>query len=136
MVSHSEPAPTPSERPTVPIPDEEGAPEVWAATWDVGGLKQLSLRLHGRAKVIPVQDWRVLARAGRSTIVLLDACAREVDLLRAAEALEGSKATIVVWGANREIRAELARAVGTRHWMHIPLDTTPTQLAEMLSSMF
>lgn len=127
--------PTPMERPTVPVAEPPGR-EVWAATWDLGGLRQLSLRLHGRAKVVPVQDWRALSRATKSTIVLLDACAREIDLMRAASALEGTGAMVVVWGGDSSLRMELARDPSTRRWMHVPTDTTPVELAEMLSSMF
>ena len=119
----------------MPVSEPRGR-EVWAATWDLGGLRQLSLRLHGRAKVVPVQDWRVLSKADGMTIVLLDACAREIDLMRAASALEDTGAMVVVWGGDATLRMELARDPSTRRWMHIPADTTPIELAEMLSSMF
>ena len=125
---------TRSERPTEPLPAT--GREVWAATWDVGGLRRLSLRLHGRAHVVPVDDIRSLALANSSIIVLLDACAPGVDVIEAVPLLHGTQAMVVVWGASPQLREELAEEASTRSWMHVPHDTTPQELAEVLSSLF
>ncbi|MEM9066958.1 MAG: hypothetical protein AAGE52_00590 [Myxococcota bacterium] len=123
------------ERSTSPIPPASGR-EVWVATWDVGGLRRLRLRLHGRADVRPVDDLRMLARANGSVTVVLDACAPGVDALEAAPLLNGSYAMVIVWGASPELREALAAEPGTRGWMHVPNDTTSRELAEILSSLF
>ncbi len=111
------------------------AREVWVASWDVGCLQRLSLRLRGHARVVVLKDADKLARAGHSTLVLLDACAPGIDIVGAAPRLAGSSATVVVWGGSGELRGQLAEEPGTDCWVFIPQDTHAHQLAELLSSM-
>ena len=122
-----------SDRPTDLLPAPE--PEVWAATWDTGGIRRLSFRLQGRAKVVPLRDLSSLPLASPATVVLLDACAPGIDLLEAAPLLVGTRATVVVWGASASLRELIRREPGTRNWLHVPQDTTPRELAEVLGSL-
>ncbi|HJL05914.1 MAG TPA: hypothetical protein RMH85_11300 [Polyangiaceae bacterium LLY-WYZ-15_(1-7)] len=143
-MAHSEPPPRVSERPASRAPSGRPTRELhphsgrqlWVASWDLGGLQQLGLRLHGRATVTPVRDPAALRFATAETIVLLDACAPEIDALAAARTLVATRATVVVWGADAQLKATLAREENTRRWVHVPTDTTPAELAEILASLF
>jgi hypothetical protein len=108
---------------------------VWLATWDLGALQALGLRLHGRAKVMPARDTQVFARADEQTLVILDAQAPGLDLSEAAEVLLGTQATTVVWGASPAQRRALAASPGTRQWVHVPLETSARELAELVATM-
>lgn len=121
----------------MPVPHgaPAGQPVVQVASWDLGALRALGLRLHGRATVIPAREVRTLMGMPETTLVVLDAQAPELDLLDAAETLLSSMATVVVWGASRAQRAALASAPGTRRWVHVPAETSARELAELVSTM-
>lgn len=108
---------------------------VQVASWDLGALRALGLRLHGRASVVPVRDVRALTRVSSTTLVVLDAQAPELDLHDAAETLLASRATVVVWGASRALRDTLSKTHGTRGWVHVPAETSARELAELVSTM-
>ncbi len=118
--------------PHEPVPRE---PEVWFATWDLGALQALGLRLLGRARVIPARDAHALAAARAEVLVVVDAQAPGIDLVEAAKTLLGKPATTVVWGAGPSQRHALSALPGTRRWMHVPLETSARELAELLATM-
>ena len=70
-------------------------------------------------------------------MILLDACAPAIAPLEVATQLGASARTltVVVWGATRGLRAELAQNETTHRWLHIEQDTTSRQLAELLASL-
>ncbi len=120
--------------------EDPALPLVVVSSTDPGGLQRLSLRLYGRARVVPVRsplDLRRLARKHVDCIVLLDAAAPELDPLDAATALGvlGPRA-VVVWGAAPALREDLAEAKTTGQWIHVGIDTEAAELAELLSSLF
>jgi hypothetical protein len=127
--------PPPSRRVTARIVPTRQGPEVWLASWDLGALQSLGLRLHGRARVLPARDPRVLARADEQVLVVLDAQAPGLDLHEAAEVLLGTQATTVVWGASPGQRKALAELPGTRRWVHVPLETSARELAELVATL-
>ncbi|MCA9616102.1 MAG: hypothetical protein KC586_25275, partial [Myxococcales bacterium] len=69
------------------------------------------------------------------TLVILDAQAPGLDLVEAAEVLLGTMATTVVWGAGPNQRKALAALPGTRRWVHVPLETSARELAELVATM-
>ncbi|MEZ4253573.1 MAG: hypothetical protein R3B99_35645 [Polyangiales bacterium] len=128
--------PPPSRRITARIqPALREGPEVWLASWDLGALQSLGLRLHGRARVMPARSAKVFSRADERTLVILDAQAPGLDLVEAAEVLLGTMATTVVWGAGPSQRKALAALPGTRRWVHVPLETSARELAELVATM-
>lgn len=139
-VSRSDPpraleSPAPSRRVTARLVPTRQEPEVWLASWDLGALQSLGLRLHGRARVLPARDPRVFARADELVLVVLDAQAPGLDLHEAAEVLLGTQATTVVWGASPSQRKSLAELPGTRRWIHVPLETSARELAELVATL-
>lgn len=111
-----------------------GAREVRVASVDRGGIQRLQLALHGIARVsvaMHVSDLWTL-RAG--DVAILDACTPSIRLEEAARALEGSSATVVVWGAESGHRDRLQGRHGKR-WLFIPQDTSPRELAEIVGAM-
>lgn len=114
---------------------------VLVSTLDVGGLRRLKVRLHGRSEVILVRDpvtlWKE-ARRRESLVVLVDACAPAIEPTEIATRLGSlsDRCTVVVWGATRELRERLAKRENTHRWMHIDEGTTPQQLAELIASLF
>lgn len=146
--------PSPSERPTLEIvtdgatrtttrPAERteavGAlPTVLVCTADPGALQRLSLRLFGRATVHVVREVRTLKRQARVSercAVVLDCAAPEIDPLDAASALRAvGTPPVVVWGAAPATKAELSAFADSARWVHVGIDTTPEELAELISS--
>jgi len=122
-----------SDRPTEPLPPP--GPEVWVATWDVGGMRRLSVRLQGRARVVPLRELSTLTLATPSTVVLLDACAPGLDPREAAPLVDGTGATVVVWGASAQLRRQLRGQPGAASWLHVPADTSSQELAEILGGL-
>lgn len=84
---------------------------------------------------MPARDARVLAKADDEVLVILDAQAPGLDLVEAAEILLGTQATTVVWGASPSQRRALAELPGTRRWVHVPLETSARELAELVATM-
>ena len=117
----------------------EATPVVVASSCDPGGLQRLTLRLYGRARVVPVRTTLQLKREARihpDCVVVLDAAAPELDPQLAARALGLiAPRAVLVWGATAETRTRLAEQPVTSAWIHVGLETTPRELAELISSM-
>jgi len=159
-VAHSEPplpppSPTPARPRSTPVvrapsavaaafglPAEQSTePTLVICSWDKGGLRQLSLRLFGRANVVVARDAGSLEReAARHprAVILLDAAAAAVGAEEAVAALGelAKERPVVVWGAGRRTRQTLAALEHTRRWMYVREDVAPRELAELLASLW
>ncbi len=111
-----------------------GVREVRVASVDGGSVQRLKMALHGVARVGVAMHLSDLWTLTAGDIVVLDACTPSIHLEQAATALFETRATVVVWGAQR---AHRDRLVGCRaeRWVFVPQDTTARELAEILGGL-
>ncbi len=137
----------PSQRPTSQLVaprrvSNAAGDAVLVATRDRGSLQVLATRLIGRVTVEPIASMnQLLARLrdprGVIGMVVVDACAPSIDLGILARELDERRSVraVVVWGSTDQLRSSLSESAATREWIHLSSDTTPQEIATIISSM-